>query len=91
MEGNFFAEQRQRLRLTQKEISDALGYESYAAVSAWERDVAAPDAENMDEVDKLAKVYKVSRARIIEETMALRFRVKAKKKAEKEAEATSSK
>lgn len=91
MEGNFFAEQRERLRLTQKQIADALGYESYAAVSAWERDIAAPDSDNMDELDKLARVYKVSRAKIIEETMSLRFRVKAKKKAEKEVAATSGK
>lgn len=69
MEENFFKSRRDELRKTQRQIAEALEPPlTSAAVSAWETNVAAP---SMDLVDQLARVYRVSTARVIEGIRAI--------------------
>lgn len=61
---NFFRKRRDELGKTQRQIAESFEPAmTPATVSAWEMNVASPE---MHRVDEVAKVYGVTRARILE-------------------------
>ena len=68
---SYLKDSRIRAGLSQKDVSDALGYGSAQFVSNWERGVSSPPGNTLR---KLAKLYKITLADLyevlLEETLA---------------------
>ncbi len=64
--GSYLKHQREKLGLSQQEISEALGYSSPQFVSNWERDVSTPPVKS---VKKIAEVYKLDTRKFIQRVM----------------------
>ena len=73
---NFFADRREELDLTQRDIALALGMTT-TAVSCWELEKSAP---RIGLAGKLAEIYKVSESRMVKEIAALSQKVLAASK-----------